>query len=70
MIGRCSALLLLALAPALAGCPAAFGGGYPMQLHGLTIERIDPDQRVQLAGGLEIAGAARLATASRSTCAV
>ncbi|MEQ8815561.1 MAG: hypothetical protein RLO51_01585 [Thalassobaculum sp.] len=63
MMGRRGALLLLALAPALSGCPAASGGGYPMQVHGLTIERIDPDHRVLLADGLQIAGDARLAGA-------
>lgn len=56
-------LLLLALSPALAGCPAAPARGRPMTGHGLTIERIEPDHRVVLADGMVIAGDARLAEA-------
>ncbi len=65
MSRRHAAALLLALSPALAGCPAA-SGDRPMTVHGLCVERIDPQHRVVLADGLTIDGDARLAEAVRA----
>lgn len=63
MMRRHAVLLPLLLSPVLAGCPAASGGEPAMTAHGLAIVRVEPDHRVLLADGLEIAGDARLAAA-------
>lgn len=58
-------VLLLAMAPALGGCMATSGDRHSMNVYGLTIERIEPDHRVRLAGNLTIDGDARLTEALR-----
>lgn len=61
---RLRALLpVLALVPLLAGCPAAPGKAQSMSMHGLKIERIEPDHRVVLSDGLVIEGDAKLTDA-------
>ncbi|EDP62109.1 hypothetical protein BAL199_09945 [alpha proteobacterium BAL199] len=56
-------ILALAALPVLAGCPTGSRTENPMKIHGLTIERIEPEHRVVLADGLVIDGDAQLAAA-------
>lgn len=65
MSRRRRGFIAVVLLPLLAGCPALSQSEVRVSVHGLDVERIEPDGRVVLTDGLVIAGDAKLSEALR-----